>query len=239
MEKPALRIHYDVHTKGDGKSFLDYYGMNAFDEDLSKEYTSIIKTTPVGLGGGAYQFVIDFFTNHTLKDYCEIIMGYFLEKTIDATLDRLILKPLISAYKKLRALTDDSGMYARKEVLDIWRISIELKDTIVFIYSIYPQSIIENKDKILIQLAKSYKNLIVEGEIPSSITIPALYDEQNFGKGKPVYRAPLEIGEMIDTSDVKTYFKYWGLNYQYSHKTGVYDVEEERLVLGEYDFFVG
>ena len=221
MEKPSLKITYDAFQCNKGVE--DFNSIEQFKSEIDKSYSSLVKANPVGRGGGAYQLIVDFFANLTAKDYFLSVGGYLagkvVDKIVDPILDRYIFNPLKNAYKNLKA---------KNPILDCYSVTIELIDTKIFLYSISPDSIIENKDRILLTLYKNFENLIRENEFPSEIHIP-VYEDQ-IGE-RLIYRPPLGINETIDTANNGNFLKLWGLKYQYSYGSFVYDVAHEQIVV--------
>ena len=214
MTKPSLRISYDAFQWNKGVE--DFNSIGKFKADIDKSYTSLVKFNPTGRGGAAYQFIIDFFANLTAKDYLTAVGGYLggkvVDKIVDPLLESYVFNPFKEAYKNLKA---------ENSILDCYSFTIELLDSKIIMYSISPDSIIENKDEILLALDENFNNLIVDDEFPSEIHIP-VYEEQ-MGQ-KLIYRPPLGMSETINTADKSNFFKLWGLKYQYSFKSNVYDV---------------
>ena len=223
MDKGSLKITYYAFNGVSGVE--DFENIDLFESYISKSYTSIVKPIVVGRGGGAYQFFVDFFVNLHAHDYFKFIEGYLAGKLIDKianpVLDSYIFNPLKKAYKKLKE---------SNPILDCYLFTIELIDTKIFIYSIFPNSIIDNKDKILMFLNKNYELLIINGEFPIEIHIP-VYDEEI--NGKLIYRPPLGEDERIDSANKNNYFKSWGLRYQSSGKSIVYDVENKAILMDQ------
>jgi hypothetical protein len=234
MQEPSIKITYDAFQYNKGVE--DLSDIEIFKEDLAKSYSSsIVKARPAGRGGGAYQFIVESFINLHAKDYLEIIGGYLGKKIIDKAigeplLNRYVFAPFKSAYEKLKS---------QNAILGCYLFTIELLDTKIFIYSIYPDSTIEYKDEILFELDRQFNNLIIEGEFPSEIHIPVFNEILN---EKIIYRPPLGMAETLSTADSHNYLKLWGLKYQYSFRSIVYDVVNQTMLndspfMNEDEFF--
>lgn len=220
MDTASLKITYNAFQSN--SCIEDFDKINIFKDNISKSYSSIVKPIIVGRGGDAYQLIIDFFVNLHSHEYFKFIEGYLggkvLDKIADPLIDSYIFKPLKNAYNKLKETNP---------ILDCYLFTIELLDTKIFIYSIYPNSIIENQMQILTALDKHFKNLIVNDEFPSEIHIP-VYDQ--YIQQHLIYRPPLDKVEIINTATKNNYFKLWGLKYQYTHQSIVYDLENQMLL---------
>jgi hypothetical protein len=221
MEKPSLKITYDAFQNNFGVE--DFRNIEDFKRKISKEYSSFVKPNPVGRGGPAYQFIIDFFIDKTLEDYLkyigEYIVGKAVDKVTDPIIDRYLFHPLKKAYDDLRA---------KNPLLDCYSFNIEFLNTKLFIYSVSENSIMENKDKILKCLDTHFKKLVsTEGEFPTEIHIP-VYDE--IIDGKLIYRPPLGVEQTIDTAKDNKLLKLWGLKYFFTYRSVVYDVVNERII---------
>ena len=234
MNEPSIKVTYGAFQYNKGVE--DFGDIETFKEDLAKSYSSsIVKAIPVGRGGGAYQFIVDTFINLHAKDYLEIIGGYIGSKVFDKAIGEPLLKayiftPFKSAYRRLKS---------QNTLLDCYLFTIELLDTKVFIYSIHPDSIIEDQDGILFELDKQFNNLIIDEEFPSEIHIPVYSEIVN---EKVIYRPPLGMAETLGTADNQNYLKLWGLKYQYSFRSIVYDVVNQTMLnestfMNEDEFF--
>ena len=65
MEKPSLKITYDAFQCNKGVE--DFNSIEQFKSEIDKSYSSLVKANPVGRGGGAYQLIVAFFANLTVK----------------------------------------------------------------------------------------------------------------------------------------------------------------------------
>ncbi len=127
-----------------------------------------------------------------------------------------ILRPFINAYKKLKERNKNNH-------LDIYSLTISFNDSIVHIYKITEQGILEELETIFKSLAIHYNNLLFEGkEKPYEIHIPLFEEPERDRKIK--YRKLFEVDEIIENVTVNDYYKYWGVNYDYAGKYIVYDL---------------
>ncbi|MEI6822946.1 MAG: hypothetical protein WCL51_13515 [Bacteroidota bacterium] len=225
-EKPSIKIIYDAFQYNIGVE--DFNEIETFKKQISKDYTSFVKAIPTGRGGGAYQFIVDFIINLNAKDYFKIISVYLaskaLDKIIDPILDRYIFVPLKNAYKELKKVNP---------ILDCYQLKIEFLDTKIYIYSVYNDSLIENIDKILQELYTHFSDLIINefgDEFPSEIHIPLLFHQ--FLEFQ-IYRPPLGMEESI-IAKKEDFYKLWGLKYQYTHNSKIYDLINNCFIDGEF-----
>jgi len=221
MEKLPLKITYDAFQYNFGVE--DFDKIEDFRNEISKEYSSFVKPNPIGRGGAAYQFIIDFFVDKTLEDYLKLVGEYLagkaLDKVTDPIADRYLFNPLKKAYENLRT---------KNPILDCYSLTIEFLNTKIFIYSVAENSIMDNKDKILKCLDEHFKNLVSqEGEFPTEIHIP-VYDQMI--DEKLIYRPPLGMEETLDTAKDNKLFKLWGLKYLFTYRSIVYDVVNRRII---------
>lgn len=115
-----LEIRYDAFIDNDGVEELE--GIEDFKKKINENYNNIVKATPVGRGGGAYEFVIHFICDLPLQDYIKILIGYLGVKVINKSTDKLLGKyvfvPLQAYYQKLKK---------NHSILDCYSFQIELK----------------------------------------------------------------------------------------------------------------
>ncbi|MGB5961300.1 MAG: hypothetical protein WBG73_11620 [Coleofasciculaceae cyanobacterium] len=221
-----LEIRYDAFIYNDGVEELE--GIDDFKKGINENYNNIVKATPVGRGGGAYEFVIHFICDLPLQDYIKIIIGYLGVKIVNKSTDKLLEKylfvPLQSNYQKLKK---------NNSSLDCYSFQMEFKDVNIFIYKTSDNSIFSNLNKILQQISKHIKNIEkIEEHKTTSIHIPAILDIVN---GHKVYRAPLGEEETKNLS-VKDYFSFWGIEYCANQLSVVYDLNS-KSILSDYRFY--
>jgi hypothetical protein len=197
-----LEIRYDAFAYNDGVE--DFKDIESFKEEINKNYNNIVKANPIGRGGGAYEFVINFICNLHLQDYLDKILlvylgGKVLDKSVEKLLEKYLFIPLQDTYQKLKK---------GNPILDCYSLQIELQDANIYIYKTYKDSVFSNLDKILQEISKHLKNLEeIKKKKITEIYIPAVLDRVD---GQKLYRSPLGDQETINLSE-KDYFSFWGV----------------------------
>ena len=181
-----LEIRYDAFQYNEGVE--DFRNIDEFKAEVKSNYNSVIKPTPTGRGGGAYEFLINFICDLHLQDYLKIVALYFGAKIIsnlsDKSIEHYLFIPLIKAYNKLKKAN---------KILDCYKMKLEFEDATVYIYKTNDNSIFSNFKTIITELEKSYSELVKDKELrPTEIHIPAIKDNL---RGKLVFRPPFEMEE--------------------------------------------
>jgi len=224
MPESAFRIKYGAVNSLDGPGVEDLEGIKEFQEDMSSSYVTLLKPTLQERGGEAYQFIVEWFSKHSFKEYMEIIGAYLLakasDKIIDSLLDKYLFNPFKKAYKKL--LSRNSWR------LGIYTFSMEFSDTSVSISSFSQESIIENLERIQTNLYNLYEILKDDARLPLYISIPIVKDQIN---GIDTFRYLTEKDELLfNQKDRNLYDEYWVIFYHLSERYFVYDVRNRKLI---------
>ena len=217
----AFKIKYGAVSGGPGLEDLEE--INQFKESLSASYTTLVKPVLQERGGEAYQFIVDWFSNHSFKDYFEIIGGYLAGKTLDKITDPLIdsylFNPFKKAYKKL--------MDKNKGRLGISSFSLDFSDTQVSISSFSPESIFENLDFILVNLYALCQLLKQNDRLPLIIHIPIV---KEIISDEVIYRYPVEKDVLLfHRTKRNLYTELWGLFYHLPEKYIIFDLQKQTL----------
>jgi hypothetical protein len=149
----------------------------------------------------------------------------------------LILRPLFSAYQKLKAKNKDD--------VSIEELRIVFSDSILIINNIGKDGIFDNMKGILEILTKHHSNIILSsGENPYEIHIPIFEDNSENRLAR--FRALLDVDETINPVLPDCYYKYWGLYYDRTCQYRVFAVSTDLLLdenfltkeqyLAEWDF---
>lgn len=201
---PSLKITYWAEMEPNG--IIEFDGINEFRKAIATEYAGIVKVMPGELGGGLYEFIIEFIFNGTLADYIKVIGGYIggksLEKMTDPYLERYVFKPLQRAYKKLKERNPQS--------LETYSFTIELSDTRIIIYKAGTTDIISYLNNVLQEIGNRFKHLWWEDNFPYEIHVPALKDKS---KDTVFFRPPLGEDEYISVKEYDYHTGYWGVLY--------------------------
>jgi len=211
MNESAFNIKYGAFNGSDG--IEDLNEIQEFKDAMSASYITLVKPLIQGRGGGAYQLVIDWLSEHSLKDYLEIIGGFLAGKVIDRIsdpiVDKYLFNPFKKAYRKLREKNPDQ--------VGISSFHMDFADTAVLIYSFNPDSIFDNFDFILSKLFSLRQLLEKDPQLPWAISIPVIEDEPGVS-----YRLPEEKDELTFHQTKRNFYtRYWELTYL-PHGKGLY-----------------
>ena len=220
MEKGiSIKVLYYAEQTGVNQ-LHDFDGIDEFRKELSLEYVPVVQGKPGDLGS-LEKFIIDLIANISLQGFVKFILGGIAFDLIKSGTKSLVLRPFINAYKRLKSKNEKR--------LDIEKFSIIFEDTTIHIYQIYDNSVIDQLESIVNNLALHYSSLITsEDERPSEIHIPVFHDESN-DRLSP-FRVKLDVDETISNFSDKDYFAYWGIFYEYSRQWIVYDLDARRLL---------
>lgn len=217
----SIKITY-LQEQQNKTSIFEFEGLKLFKKELSENYISVIHGRPGDLGGGIGEFVIDLISNITLKDLVNFLLEGIAYDLISSKTKKFVIRPLFEAYKKLKGESKNS-------LLDLAELNISFQDSIVRIYKVSDNSIINQLENILLALAKNYDHLILDsGEAPYQIYIPVLEDKVK--TKNRIFRVPLGEEETIEKISEEDYFKYWGLIYDYERCDKIYNVEKQLLI---------
>lgn len=216
----SVRITYWAEQTGDHK-LSDLDGIEAFRVDVARDYVSVIHARPGELGG-LLHLAVEFVSNISMADVATFLASGMAYDAIKSGVNALVLRPFIQAYRKLKARNRDSR-------LDIEVLRLVLSDSVVVIYRLGDDSILPHLDKILGRLAAEYKHLVLRsGETPFEIHVPVFEDPADDRLSR--FRVLLDVDEIIEPKPEADYFKLWGLQYDFSRTTRVYDVERHLLL---------
>lgn len=207
-------------------AIADFEGIEEFRNELIDNYVSSIHGRPGDLGGGLNEFFLELVSNINLSDVVKFIGEGIAFDLLKGGTKAFVLRPFINAYKKLKDKNKNNH-------LDIYSLTICFNDSIVHIYKITEQSILEELETIFKALAIHYNNLLFEGkEKPYEIHIPLFEEPERDRKIK--YRKLFEVDEIIENVTVNDYYKYWGVNYDYAGKYIVYDLHNNVILDTDY-----
>lgn len=224
MEKGiSIKVLYYAEQKAINELY-DLNGIDKFRKELSEEYVSVVQGKPGDLGG-LEKFLIDMIANISLESFAKLIIEGLAFDLIKSGTKSFVLRPFINAYKKLKSKNE--------ERLDIERFSIIFEDTTIHIYSIYDNSVINQLESILNNVALHYSLLVAsKNEKPAEIHIPVFHDESD-DRLSP-FRVKLDVDETIQNFSEKDFSTYWGIFYEYSNQWIVYDLNNGQLVKEEF-----
>jgi hypothetical protein len=206
---------------------LELNGAEDFRSDLEAAYAEVsVESARGGLGGGLYTLFVEICAAVTLPYVVQLILNGIAFDLIKLGTEKLILRPLLTAQRKLKERNRsnrDAGEFA------YLRIMFSDSNVIVDADSRVNQSISESIGKVLLLIAQNYEHLsLADGRTPVEIYIPVIEDTGPERRSR--FRAVLEVDEDMPVGDT-VFFEYWGLSYSNGERR-VYDVQR-RLLLDE------
>jgi len=206
---------------------LPLNGAEDFRGDLEAAYAEVsVESARGGLGGGLYTLFVEIGAVVTLAHVVQLILDGIAFDLIKLGTEKLILRPLLTAQRKLKGRNRsdrDAGEFA------YLRIRFSDSNVIVDADSRVNQSISESLGKVLLLIAQNYEHLsLADGRTPVEIYTPVIEDTGPERRSR--FRAVLEVDEDMPVSDA-VFFEYWGLSYSNGERR-VYDVQR-RLLLDE------
>lgn len=191
---------------------------------MSESYIAVVNGRPGDLGGGLYEFAVEFIANISLSDVVKFLAGGIAYDLIKSGSKAFVLRPFCDAYKKLKD---------RNPRLDITEFRVMFQDSILVIYKITDDSIFSQLESILGAIAKHYENLVLaSGETPLEIHVPVLEDLAQDRLCR--FRVLLDVDETIANVTTDDYFKLWGISYDFSRNFRIYDLTRELLIDEEF-----
>ncbi len=209
--KNNLRIGLDKSTK--------IHGLDAFRKNLEKDFFSEAHISNQSSDDTEANLVIEIYSNfgllETLAHFNEGIWGNVQKRNTNE-------HGISSFLKSLCHLKKQNSLH-----LDIEEFSIFLNDTTIIINKIYEQSIPDQLENIITEIAK-HQVYCTKGfsEIPFEIYVPVF--EENF------------LENDIALSNIRTrnhnkkdYFRYWGLYFGSEEDAVIYDLASKCNVSGD------
>ncbi|MEY3500005.1 MAG: hypothetical protein RL308_1674 [Bacteroidota bacterium] len=233
MNEIAINISYNAHFSD--YELEDFEGVQELKTELSKHYVSRIKGTPVGRGGGVYEFVVDIMMNISLGGFTKFILENVAFDLIKSGTKSLVLKPFMKAFEDFNS--KNGGKVAIREF------KFQFEDSEVVIRSVNNQGVYSVAPLVFEKLAKVYSNLLEpnSNKHPNRICIPVVYDRIMEKTETTRYRELLNDEEeyLFNKLSLNQYFEFWGLNFEFNHAQPdiVFDVQNNQLTSDE--FFSG
>ena len=226
VEKPAVKVTYWTRQEGEF-SHEDLNDIEKFRSELADEYVAVVRGRPGDLGG-LYELAVEFVTSLSLAEFAGIIGSGVAYDLVKAGTKSFVLRPFVTAYRKLLEVND-----RRKRRPHIEELHIVFQDSTVTIREIYPGSVIANLENILQTLGQMYSKLIrPSGEAPVHIYIPIFEDPA--ADRLVQFREPLDVDETYrDVSDAD-YVRLWGAEYAFARDNRVFDVQRGVLLDAEF-----
>jgi hypothetical protein len=216
----SINVTYWAAQTGEN-SLQDLDGIEDFKAELGEQYVSVVHGRPGDLGR-LLDLTIEIISHLSLADIAGLVASGVAYDVLKNGADALILRPFLTAYRKLR----ERNKPIRGADIEILR--LVLRDSMIVIYRISDDSVIEHLERIVLTLGVEYERLLLRsGEQPFSIHIPVFEDDASDRLSR--FRVLLDVDETLKpkTSD---YFKLWGLHFDFARTTRVYDVERHLLL---------
>jgi hypothetical protein len=224
MEPIAVRINYWTLPNG-SPTGEEPEGIEEFRGDLENTYVSLVKGQSGACGGGLYEFVIHITTSITIRDVANIILGGVAYDLVKSGTRSLVLRPLITAFEKLRSRNKDRH-------IDVDELRFSFQDADVVVKKVSSRSIFDDLGGIFRALAEHFESLKGQtGELPYLIHIPIFEDpDARFCR----FRSLLDVDETIQGVTSESYLKYWGARYNLESQIRVFDVQRRLLIDARY-----
>jgi len=221
----AVTITYWAEQIGEN-ALDDLVGIDEFRKDLADAYPSVVHARPGDLGGGLLHFAVEFVSSVSLADVAAFLASGIAYDLIKDSTRAFVFRPFLQAYRKLKERNDE---------LDVDSLRLVMRDSVVVVYRLSENSLLENLEAILRTLASEYRHLVRRsGEAPFEIHVPVFQDPASDPPAR--FRVLLEVDETLTPKPKDDYLRYWGLVYDFSRcadaGSRVYDVKSH-FVLDE------
>lgn len=194
-------------------------GLQRFRKILERDYFSDVTIRNCSLDANNINLVIELDAPYGLVELCQQLKDGNLGCTKNDPFSGNPISPLDSALFELQLLNDS--------LIDVEEFSVFLSDCLIVVKKIYPQSIQEQLGNIYNTL-KEHLILMTEGfnKIPNEIYIPVF--EEDLSENDQVL-AKIEQAN----NNIKDYFNYWGLYFDFQEDAVIYDLENKSIFNGD------
>lgn len=207
-------------------SIQDFEGIEDFRKELAEHYISAIHRRPAGRGGGLYQLAVELLSNVSLSDVATWLSGGIAFDMLKSGSKVFILRPFLAAYKKLRERN-------QTHQVRISELRVVFQDSMLIIYDVCDDGVFQNLERILVALAEHYAAMALgSGEKPFEIHVPIFEDKADDRIIR--FRVLLDVDETIRNVTPSDYFKLWGLWYDYSRRSRVFDISRDLFIDEEF-----
>jgi hypothetical protein len=222
----SIKVTYWAVPDGPA-SMIDLKGVDEFRKELEDNYVAAVHgRRSDSCGGGLYELAIELISNVSLADAANWLMSGVAFDVLKHGANSLVIRPLLSAYRKLKDKNKEHSVA-------IGELRIVLRDSIIIVYNICEDGIFDNLKGILEALAKHYsKTLLHSREEPYEIHIPILEDASDDRLIR--FRVLLDVDETIVSVGPAAYYNYWGLWFDRSCQSRVFDVSADLLLDEEF-----
>jgi len=197
----AVSVRYWVSTDRP-VGFPDLEGVDEFRNELASEYAALVRGRPAGAGGPVHMLV-QVISGIPWIHVLQLIHDGVAYDLVKEGSRSFILRPFISAYRKLRDRNQNKP-------IDLAQLQIDFEDFQLIIREVASDTITDYLGVILQSLAKHYPRLVrPNGESPAEIHVPVFEDPDP--KRSCRFRETARVDETIRGKAPKDYVAYWGL----------------------------
>jgi hypothetical protein len=220
----SVKLVYWAEQVGEDK-LHDLNGIGEFREELEQVYATAVHSR-LGDLGGLLHMAVEFVSSISMGDVAQFLLSGMAYDLIKGGTKSLVLRPFIQAYQRLEERNRDLGLD-----IDVFR--IVMRDSIIVIYRLSDGSILGHLEKVLVTAANEYPQMVLRsGEKPYEIHVPVFKDATADRLSR--YRVLLDVDETIEPKPARDYFTFWGLQYDFSGTTRVYDLRRHLLIDEEF-----
>jgi hypothetical protein len=222
----SVKITYWAYPDGPA-SMIDLNDIEEFRKELEDNYVVAVHgRRSDSCGGGLYELIIELISNISMADVASWLIGGVAFDVLKRGANSLVIQPLLSAYQKLKEKNKENRV-------KIGELRIILRDSNLIIYNICEDGIFDNLKGILEAVAKHYsKTVLRSGEKPFEIHVPVLEDTSDDRLIR--FRVLLDVDETIVPVVPGSYYNYWGLWFDLSCQSRVFDVSADLLLDEEF-----
>jgi len=194
-------------------------GISTFQRSLEKDFFAEVRIANSPNNASKINLVVEVIGNYKLNEVISVLN--LTEDHEGKAVPRALHTPTCFTKAFLYLLEDNDGL------VDVEEFTILLNDVTIVISKIFPQSIPDQLEVILDQIADHYINY-TKGltEMPYEIYVPV------FEEG-PFTRAPFPATRTIPLNSHNNYFEYWGIYYDSKEDAVIYDLKSKSMVSGE------
>lgn len=207
------------NRKVDLKTSNHIIGLDTFRRRLERDFYSEVNISNYGLNEEDANLSIEVKCNFSLSEALYFLQNPIPRSIISPNLDSGITILFLNAYTDLR-----EENYIK---LDISELTISLTDSTILISKIYEQSIYDQIENIAAELCK-HEVYYTKGlsETPFEIFIPVFEEDDH----KPDL---LPTDDPLNKNDINDYFIFWGVYYDRTDESVIYDVQSQRIIHGD------
>jgi hypothetical protein len=210
-------INKNLHLQLDHNPRID--GLLKLRKILEREYFADVTIRNCALKPQNINLIIELDSPYGLIEMHQHLMEGNLGRTHNDPFTGVPISPLDASLFELQLLND--------HLVDVEEFSIFLADCTIVIKKIYPQSIQEQLVDIFNSLRDHFILMTEEySRIPNEIYIPVFEEDLS---ANDLVLTKIEQGN----NNIKDYFKYWGLYFDYQEDAAIYDLEKKSIFNGE------